>query len=104
MLNHGKLAKLVLELCNNNKAEATTAWNRLMENNCTQSQFAILLSKDEEYAETAWMIEDIKARKPKWSSERCKEFLTSNEGHIKDWVIEQGNNFIDTLLDSENDE
>lgn len=49
-----------------------------------------------------WSAEDIKARKPKWSYEKCADWLDDNAGYIEDRSIEIGHEVIDTLMAQEN--
>lgn len=42
------------------------------------------------YAEVRWTAEDVKTLRPKWSLERCEEFLARNEKYLAERLTEVG--------------
>ena len=50
-----------------------------------------------------WTIADIKALKPKWSDDRCEEFLQFNEESFHDVSNPHGWEVWEQMADEEND-
>jgi hypothetical protein len=53
------------------------------------------------FAQAAWQVGDIKTLRPKWSDERCADFLILNSRHIEDAMVQAGWIAIETLLNEE---
>jgi len=56
------------------------------------------------YAKVTWRAEDVQMIKDSWPLERCEEWLSDNERHISDRLIELGWEVMDSLLMMENDD
>ncbi len=52
----------------------------------------------ERFAEVAWTYRDIKTLRPRWSRERCEEFLRMNEDNIQERMVERGWAAIESLV------
>lgn len=58
--------------------------------------------KEEMYfAKVEWAVADIKSIKPRWSKNRCMDFLLNNEHHIQDRLTEHGWEVIADLIQYE---
>lgn len=52
----------------------------------------------ERFARVAWTYADIQTLRPRWSRERCEEFLRANSDNIQERMIERGWEAIEALL------
>ncbi len=57
-----------------------------------------------EYAEAVWTIEDIISLRLSWTTEEAEDWLESNEGYIRDCMIQAGWEAILYLLPKEQKE
>lgn len=55
------------------------------------------------YAKVSWNTVDILDLKPNWTEDQAEEFLSNNEHHIQDAMVQAGWEAIDTLLSMEED-
>jgi hypothetical protein len=53
------------------------------------------------YAQVVWMAGDIQTFRPKWTLERCEEWLSDNGKYIQDRLVELGHEVIEDLLSME---
>jgi len=53
------------------------------------------------YAATRWLPEDVQSVKPGMTLEEATEFLTKNEKHLRDRLVELGHEIIAQLLSEE---
>lgn len=56
------------------------------------------------FANVAWTPEDIETLREDWTLDECEAFLSRNEKHIRDRLIELGWNVIETLIEMEDQE
>lgn len=48
-----------------------------------------------------WQADDVKSLRPKWSKEKCEDFLERHSGHIQDAMCATGWNVIECALGEE---
>lgn len=53
---------------------------------------------DKSYAVVSWSIEDVQEKRPKWSKQRCADWLAENAKHIQEAMISAGWDAIEALL------
>lgn len=51
------------------------------------------------WAKVEWTAEDILSLRPEWTEEQAEHFLSLNEKHIQNRLVELGWDVIETLLD-----
>lgn len=62
------------------------------------------LKMSEKFAKVVWVAEDIKTLRPKWTNQKCEDWLESNERHIQNRLVEFGWGVIEDLLGSDQGE
>lgn len=50
------------------------------------------------FAELAWTYADVKTLRPRWSRQKCEEFLSDNEKRIAEFTCQKGWEVIEALL------
>ena len=61
----------------------------------------IPVADEDEYADVAWRVEDIKERMPDWSNKRCAKWLDMNADAIQVAMIDAGGDEIERSLPRE---
>lgn len=56
---------------------------------------------DLRYATVAWTPHDVKTLRPKWSVQRCEDWLEENAHHIQDRLVESGWDVLSSLIATE---
>jgi hypothetical protein len=55
------------------------------------------------YAKVEWSPTDILTLRPRWTPEKCSEWLERNERYIQDRLVELGWEVIESLLEAEDE-
>jgi hypothetical protein len=53
---------------------------------------------DRYYAMTRWAAADVKSIKPRWSLTKCEQWLSDNERHMENRLVELGWEVMESLL------
>lgn len=59
--------------------------------------------ENKKYASIHWTIEDVKEFRPNWTDAQCHAFLKLEEQFLRDFLIEQGNEYLQGMINNLNE-